>query len=43
MSAYNKVLSRKEVERVVAHIRTLKPLIKIIKTKDGDGSAMQTH
>jgi len=34
MAAYNKVLSRKEIEKVVAHIRTLTPMIKIIKTKD---------
>jgi hypothetical protein len=34
MAAYNKVLSRKEIERVVAHLRTLTPFIKVIKTKD---------
>jgi hypothetical protein len=34
MAAYNKVLSRKEIEKVVAHLRTLTPMIKVIKTKD---------
>lgn len=34
MAAYNRVLSRTEVERVVAHLRTLKPVIKVMKTKD---------
>jgi hypothetical protein len=34
MASYNKVLSRKEIEKVVAHLRTLTPVIKPIKTKD---------
>jgi mono/diheme cytochrome c family protein len=34
MAAYNKVLSRKEIEKVVAHLRTLTPMIKVMKTKD---------
>jgi hypothetical protein len=34
MDSYRKVLSRKEIERVVAHLRTLTPVIKVIKTKD---------
>jgi hypothetical protein len=34
MGAYNKVLSRVEVERLVAHLRTLEPVIKVMKTKD---------
>lgn len=38
MAAYNKVLSRKEIEKVVAHIRTLTPMIKVIKTKDQQAS-----
>jgi hypothetical protein len=42
MAPYNKVLSRKEVERVVAHLRTLKPVIQNIKTKDPAPSAGMT-
>jgi hypothetical protein len=38
MAAYNKVLSRKEIEKVVAHLRTLTPMIKVIKTKDAQSS-----
>jgi hypothetical protein len=34
MSPYNQVLSRKEIERVVAHIRTLTPVVKTIKVQD---------
>jgi hypothetical protein len=34
MAPYKGVLSRKEIEKVVAHLRTLKPMIKLIKTKD---------
>jgi hypothetical protein len=32
------VLSRKEIEKVVAHLRTLTPMIKVIKTKDVQSS-----
>ena len=42
MSAYNKVLSRTEIERLVAHIRTLTPMIKVMKTKDSQ-SAPSEH
>lgn len=38
MAAYNKVLSRKEIEKVVAHIRTLTPVIAVMKTKDEQNS-----
>lgn len=34
MASYKRVLSRKEIEKVVAHLRTLTPMIKVIKTKD---------
>lgn len=34
MAAYHKVLSRTEIERLVAHIRTLDPVIKVMKTQD---------
>jgi len=34
MASYSQVLSRKEIERVVAHIRTLTPVIKTIKIAD---------
>jgi hypothetical protein len=34
MAAYHKVLSRKEIERVVAHIRTLKPIVRTMKVQD---------
>lgn len=34
MAAYKATLSRKEIEKVVAHIRTLKPIIKEMKVVD---------
>jgi mono/diheme cytochrome c family protein len=34
MGEYHSVLSRAEIERVVAHIRTLKPFVHPIKTVD---------
>lgn len=34
MASYKSVLTRKDVERVVAHIRTLKPVMKVIKMSD---------
>jgi hypothetical protein len=35
MAPYKRTLSRNEIEKVVAHLRTLTPFIKVIKTKDG--------
>ena len=43
MAAYNKVLSRKEIEKVVAHIRTLTPMIKTIKTRDQQTATPGEH
>lgn len=34
MAPYNTVLSRKEIQRLVEHVRTLKPVIKTIKLQD---------
>jgi cytochrome c553 len=34
MAPYIQTLSRKEIERVVAHLRTLKPVIRTIKVAD---------
>lgn len=34
MAGYNQVLSRKEIERLVAYIRTLKPILSTIKVTD---------
>jgi hypothetical protein len=34
MSAYSQVLSRKQIERLVAHLRTLQPVIETIKLVD---------
>jgi hypothetical protein len=34
MAPYSSVLSRKEIERLIAHIRTLTPVIKTIKVSD---------
>jgi mono/diheme cytochrome c family protein len=34
MASYKRVLSRAEIEKVVAHLRTLTPMIKVMKTKD---------
>jgi hypothetical protein len=43
MAAYSKVLSRKEIEKVVAHLRTLTPMIKTIKTKDQQTATPGEH
>ena len=41
MAEYKNVLSRAEVERLVAHLRTLTPVVKVMKTKDPEpGSSM---
>jgi len=39
MAAYHGVLSRSEIERLVAHIRTLEPVIEVMKTKDPAASS----
>jgi len=39
MAEYKNVLSRAEIERLVAHLRTLTPVIEVMKTKDPEAPA----